>query len=170
MPSCCLYASQSFINPYYVEFTVGGGRGGTWEPPQGQGWNALAGGGHQAQRIWRLKVTSSPCRHPSAHVLECVSSPKYSVCRGPVNAWLFLASARWRTRLAGSAVTHTHTLISASMSCTYISLFSCRRLASAVELKLSSSRSAPLPRLKMWKISVMISYYHGSIWEIYCGN
>ena len=86
-----------------------GGQGGSREPPQGQGWNALAGTGRQAQHIWRLKVTSSPCRHPSAQVLECVSSTKYSVCRGPVNAWQFLTSARWRTRLAGSAGTHTHT-------------------------------------------------------------
>ena len=88
-------------------------------PPQGQGWNILAGAGRQAQHIWRLKVTSSPCRHPSAHKLECVSFTKYSVCRGPVNAWLFLDSARWRTLLAGSAETHT----SAWMSCTYISLY-----------------------------------------------
>lgn len=76
--------------------------------PQGQGWNALAGAGHRAQHIWRLEVTSSPCRHPSAHVLKCVSFTKYSVCWGPVNAWLFLASARWRTLLAGSAKTHTY--------------------------------------------------------------
>lgn len=76
--------------------------------PQGQGRNALAGAGHRGQHIWRLEVTSSPRRHPSAHVLKCVSFTKYSVCWGPVNAWLFLAGARWRTLLAGSAKTYTY--------------------------------------------------------------
>lgn len=100
--------------------TVEGGRGGTREPPQGQGWNALAGAGHRAQHIWRLEVTSSPCRHPSAHGLECVVSTKYSVWRGPVNTWLFFAGARWRTLLASSAKTHTHTHTHVSLDVMHI--------------------------------------------------
>lgn len=77
-------------------------------PPQGQGWNALAGAGHRVPHIWRLAVTSSPCLHPSAHVPECVSFTKYSVCRSPVNAWLLLASAHWSALLAGAAHMQTY--------------------------------------------------------------
>lgn len=91
-------------------------------PHQGQGWNALAGIGHQAQHIWRLEVTSSPCRHPSAHVLECVSFTKYSVCQGPVNAWLFVAGMVKDTAGRRCVETHLRTLMSPSTSCTCIRL------------------------------------------------
>lgn len=87
-----------------------GGRDGISEPPP-------PGAGHRALHIWCLAVTSSPCRHPSAHWLECVSFTKYSVCRSPVNAWLFLASARWSALLAGAANMQTYAYGNLDMSC-----------------------------------------------------
>lgn len=61
-------------------------------------------------------------RHPSSHVLECVSFTKYSVCRIPVNAWLFLASARWRALQAGVANMQTYAYGSLDVMHIYINV------------------------------------------------
>lgn len=102
VPLACLTLLKSLVCAYllpvsitvfdwsllYEKLQSARGERASYGPPQGQG-KALASTGRQAQHIWRLKVTSSPCRHPSAHALECVSFTKYSVCWDPVNAWLF---------------------------------------------------------------------------------
>lgn len=152
------------------ETTVGGGRGGTWEPPKVRDemhW--------QARVIWLNTFGASKShRHPVViHQHMCWNaSPSLNIVSVRVrlmHGCFSLVHAEGHCWLALQR--HTHTLMSASMSCTYFSPFSCRRLSSPEEeWKLSSSCLAPLQRLNMWKIGIMIPCYHGSIWKVYCGN
>lgn len=126
----------------------------------------MAGVGHQAQHIWRLQVTSSPCRHPSAHVLECLSFTKYSVRWGPVNAWLSRSSllhllkdtAGW---LCKDTLTYTHTRAHThQLLVMHILAFSLQEahVFGRMETELL------LFGLKMWKILIMFPCYFGNIW------
>lgn len=159
MLSCCLHVLQSLTDPLNERLQPREGEAGPGSPPK------VRDETHWQAQVVKLNTfgASKSHRHPVViHQHMCWNlSPSLNIvsCRGPVNAWLFLASARWRTLLAGSAKAHTHTH----------KAFILQEICSFRRLETEPILIGPLATPKMWKMAIMFACYK-SRKLVYCGN